>query len=131
MPSMSAPTESSAPTCFVRQWCGSTSASACCRSLPSSRRRRARERAQHHRGRGPPPVGRLIVTEAELDGQRLTVVLDTGSEVSVGNAALRRALARRGLLSGERPVTLGSVTGATLPASYMSTKRLDVGGVGR
>jgi predicted aspartyl protease len=73
--------------------------------------------------------GRLIVTEAELDGQRLTVVLDTGSEVSVGNAALRRALARRGLLTGEKPVTLHSVTGSTMAASYMLAKRLEVGGV--
>jgi predicted aspartyl protease len=73
--------------------------------------------------------GRLIVTEAELDGQRLTVVLDTGSEVSIGNAALRRALSRRGSLSGERPVTLGSVTGSTLQASYMMARHLDIGGV--
>lgn len=73
--------------------------------------------------------GRLIVTEAELDGQRLTVVLDTGSEVSVGNEALRRALARRGRLSGERPVTLGSVTGKSLPASFMIARQLEIGQV--
>nr|WP_314443456.1 retropepsin-like aspartic protease [uncultured Sphingomonas sp.] len=74
--------------------------------------------------------GRLIVTEAELDGQRLTVVLDTGSELSVGNDALRRALARRGQLSREQPIVLGSVTGKSLPASYMVTRHLDIGGVG-
>ncbi|NJC05666.1 putative aspartyl protease [Sphingomonas kaistensis] len=73
--------------------------------------------------------GRLIVTEAELDGQRLTVVLDTGSEVSVGNLALRRALERKGRLTGEKPMILGSVTGSTLPASYIMVQRLDVGGV--
>lgn len=73
--------------------------------------------------------GRLIVTEAELDGQRLTVVLDTGTDVSIGNAALRRALARRHQLSEERPVMLRSVTGSELPATYMTTRQLDVGGV--
>ena len=73
--------------------------------------------------------GRLIVTEAELDGQKLTVVLDTGSEMSVGNAALRRALEKRGQLSAETPVLLGSVTGKTLPASFMMSRQLDVGGV--
>lgn len=73
--------------------------------------------------------GRLIVTEAELDGQKLTVVLDTGSEMSVGNEALRRALAKRGQLSTETPVLLGSVTGKTMPASFMMTRQLDVGGV--
>jgi predicted aspartyl protease len=75
-------------------------------------------------------AGRLIVTDAELDGQWLTVVLDTGSEVSVGNDALRRALERRRALAvpGE-PLTLHSVTGAKLPASYMLARRLELGGV--
>ena len=73
--------------------------------------------------------GRLIVTEAELEGQRLTVVLDTGSEVSVGNEALRKALNRHGLLGAEQPTFLASVTGKTIPASYMVSRRLDIGGV--
>lgn len=74
-------------------------------------------------------AGRLIVTEAELDGQRLTVVLDTGSEVSIGNEALRRALERRRGLSDHQPVQLRSVTGGTLAASYMFVRRLDLGSV--
>ncbi|PPJ80361.1 hypothetical protein CV019_00345, partial [Staphylococcus haemolyticus] len=74
-------------------------------------------------------AGRLIVTEAALDGQKLTVVLDTGSEMSVGNAALRRALERRGQLGAETPALLGSVTGKMLPASVMMARKLDVGGV--
>jgi predicted aspartyl protease len=74
-------------------------------------------------------AGRLIVTEAELDGQRLTVVLDTGSELSIGNEALRRALYRRRLLGAETPILLGSVTGKTIPASYMMSQKLDIGGV--
>ena len=74
-------------------------------------------------------AGRLIVTEAELDGQRLTVVLDTGSEISVGNAALRRALERRGHLGVETPAMLGSVTGKQIPASVMTSRQLDIGGV--
>jgi hypothetical protein len=56
-------------------------------------------------------------------------VLDTGSEVSIGNDALRRALERRGRLSGERPLTLGSVTGSTLLATYMVARQLDIGQV--
>ena len=35
--------------------------------------------------------GRLIVTDADGDGRALTVVLDTGSQVSIGNQALRDA----------------------------------------
>ena len=33
--------------------------------------------------------GRLIVTEATANGQRVTVVVDTGSQVTIGNEALR------------------------------------------
>jgi predicted aspartyl protease len=74
-------------------------------------------------------AGRLIVTEAEADGQRLTVILDTGSEVTVGNQALRRALVRRGVLQEDRSIELLSVTGELLPATYMQLRRLDIGGL--
>jgi predicted aspartyl protease len=73
--------------------------------------------------------GRLIVTEAEADGQRLTVVLDTGSEVTIGNEALRRALARRGNLVDDRRIELASVTGERLPASLMVLDKLELGGL--
>ena len=39
--------------------------------------------------------GRLMVTDADANGERLTVVLDTGSQVSIGNQALAPAPARR------------------------------------
>lgn len=74
-------------------------------------------------------AGRLIVTEAEADGQRLVVVLDTGSEVTIGNSALRRALARRGIMRDDRPIELASVTGQKLPATYTSIDRLEIGGL--
>lgn len=74
-------------------------------------------------------AGRLIITEAELDGQRLTVVLDTGSEISIGNEALRRALARRRALTDNQPIELRSVTGAMLQARFMLVRELDIGGV--
>jgi len=74
-------------------------------------------------------AGRLIVTEAKVDGQRLTVVLDTGSEVSIGNAALRQSLDRRGLLRDDRTVDLFSVTGEKLTAQYMFANRLEIGGL--
>lgn len=74
-------------------------------------------------------AGRLIVTEAELDGQRLTVVLDTGSEVTIGNEALHRALARRRVLTDNQPIELRSVTGGMLKASFMLVRQLDIGGV--
>jgi predicted aspartyl protease len=73
--------------------------------------------------------GRLIITQAQLDGQRLTVVLDTGSEISIGNAALHDALAQRRRLSSDEPITLISVTGAALPATHTIVRRLELGGL--
>jgi predicted aspartyl protease len=73
--------------------------------------------------------GRLIVTDAVADGNRITVVLDTGSEVSIGNEALRRRLARRGLLKDSGSIELLSVTGEILHGQYTFLKKLDMGEV--
>jgi predicted aspartyl protease len=75
--------------------------------------------------------GRLIVTEATANGQPVTVVIDTGSQVTVGNEALRRALSKRKLLTGPlQQVELESVTGQKLAGDYMFVRELEVGGIG-
>lgn len=74
--------------------------------------------------------GRLIVTDAIADDNRITVVLDTGSQVTVGNEALRRRLANGGQLLNSGPVELESVTGEMLPGQYTFVKKLTVGDVG-
>lgn len=73
--------------------------------------------------------GRLIVTNALADNKVITVVLDTGSEVSVGNQALRRRLGNSGLLRSAGPVELESVTGELLHGEYAFVKRLELGQV--
>jgi predicted aspartyl protease len=73
--------------------------------------------------------GRLIVTDAEANGQKLTVVLDTGSEVSIGNDALRRRLIGRGLVDPSRTVELQSVTGAKIQGDYMVIREMKLGGI--
>jgi predicted aspartyl protease len=62
--------------------------------------------------------GRLIVTNAVADGNVITVVLDTGSEVSIGNEALRRRLGNAGLVKSAGAVGLESVTGEILQGEY-------------
>ena len=75
--------------------------------------------------------GRLIVTEAMANGLPVTVVIDTGSQVTVGNAALRRALTKDKQLTGPlQQVELESVTGQRIPGEYMFVRQLDVGGIG-
>jgi predicted aspartyl protease len=73
--------------------------------------------------------GRLIVTNAVADGNVITVVLDTGAEVSIGNEALRRRLSRAGLVASTGAVGLESVTGEILQGEYTFVKRLEVGDV--
>lgn len=70
--------------------------------------------------------GQLIVTEAEFEGTRVTVILDTGSQISMGNLALQRRL-RRIPLRG--PVTMTSVTGDRLTVNYHIADRVRLGGV--
>ena len=73
--------------------------------------------------------GRLIVTDAVADNNLITVILDTGSEMSVGNEALRRRLGNGGLLRQSGPIELQSVTGDMLEGEYTVVKKLDIGEV--
>lgn len=73
--------------------------------------------------------GRLIVTNAVADDNTITVVLDTGSEVSVGNEALRLRLGNDGLLKGGGAVELESVTGDILQGEYTFLDKLEMGDV--
>jgi predicted aspartyl protease len=74
--------------------------------------------------------GRLVVTDAVANDERLTVVLDTGSQVSIGNHALRRRLLGDGLVNIDKSVELESVTGQKIIGEYMFIKELTIGGVG-
>ncbi|HWI89079.1 MAG TPA: aspartyl protease family protein [Sphingomicrobium sp.] len=74
--------------------------------------------------------GRLIVTDATANGRHITVVVDTGSQVTIGNEALRRTLQAKDLLPETHPVDLISVTGEHLAGDYMFLKNLEMGGVG-
>lgn len=73
--------------------------------------------------------GRLIVTDATANGRPLTVVLDTGSQVTIGNEALRRSLAKGQLSNDTHPVQILSVTGQTLNGDYMFLRQLEIGGI--
>jgi predicted aspartyl protease len=73
--------------------------------------------------------GRLIVTNAVADGNVITVVLDTGSEVCIGNEALRRRLGNAGLLKSTGAVGLESVTGEMLQGEYAFVKHVEIGDV--
>lgn len=64
--------------------------------------------------------GQLIITDATVDGLRVSVLIDTGASDSIGNRALQRALGQ-----GNPPdrVTLVSVTGNEIPADVGMPKQ--------
>jgi len=65
--------------------------------------------------------GQLIMTSALVDGVRTDIVIDTGSDTSIGNRALQRALARR--RKGET-TELQSVTGQVITADISLAREL-------
>jgi predicted aspartyl protease len=71
--------------------------------------------------------GRLILAGARANNKKLTLVVDTGAQVSVGNEALRQMLLRAA--KGSEPVELQSVTGERIVGEYVIIRELEVGGV--
>ncbi|MGX7953407.1 retropepsin-like aspartic protease [Tsuneonella sp. HG249] len=70
--------------------------------------------------------GRLIITDAEVNGVRTAVVLDTGSQGSLGNLALQQKLRTR---KGNE-VTATDVTGSTITGRLDGGRTLRMGGRG-
>jgi predicted aspartyl protease len=68
--------------------------------------------------------GQLIMTNALIDGVRTDIVIDTGSDTSIGNRALQKALARR--RKGET-TQLQSVTGQVITADIAMARTVKLG----
>lgn len=71
--------------------------------------------------------GRLMFTQADVDGRGTVVVIDTGSQITIGNPELRRRLI------GRRPVgemiEIYTVVGEKITAEIYSVRALGLGGV--
>lgn len=74
-------------------------------------------------------LGQLILVDADANGQKISVIIDTGSAVTIGNPALRKKLSARGRLGLMTPITITSVTGGNTPADYTQVDRVRIGGV--
>ncbi len=72
--------------------------------------------------------GRLVIADAEIDGGKVGVILDTGAALSIGNAALRDKLAKKGMLKVLGPFSLVSVTGEPLNGELAIVDRIEIGG---
>ena len=73
--------------------------------------------------------GRLLFTNASVNGRRVVVVIDTGSAVSLGNEALRRQLQGKRVRASKDQVELLSVTGGKISGDYTFVRELELGGV--
>ncbi len=71
--------------------------------------------------------GRLIFTNASIDGVKATVVIDSGAEYSIGNPALLARLAKRRKVRDPFTGTLHSVTGQSVNATVVKARRVEIG----
>jgi predicted aspartyl protease len=72
--------------------------------------------------------GQLILVDADIEGRKIKVIVDTGAQNSVGNSALRTMTAR--LLGNKKsvPISLMGVTGDRTNADYTEIKNIRIGG---
>ncbi|WP_374392959.1 aspartyl protease family protein [Sphingopyxis sp.] len=75
-------------------------------------------------------AGRLILSDARLDGKRIDVIVDTGAQTSVGNLALQKLVMQR--RANRLPLiesTLDAVSGEAVPALRTAIKRIVITGM--
>lgn len=73
--------------------------------------------------------GQLILLDASANGMKVNVIIDTGSQVSIGNPALRAKLEKRRQLGTVTPISILSVTGGRIAADYTSIAHIRLGSV--
>ncbi|OSZ63727.1 hypothetical protein CAP39_13840 [Sphingomonas sp. IBVSS1] len=73
--------------------------------------------------------GQLIITQAAIDRRDVSAVIDTGSEITLGNSALRQRLFGTSRPKGMEDVELISVTGQTLKAEAVRLDNVRIGGL--
>ena len=73
--------------------------------------------------------GQLILTEVKAGGLTLDAVIDTGSEITIGNLALRDRLLRSGRNSRVWTVAATGVTGKTVDLQLGNIRTMSIGSI--
>jgi hypothetical protein len=73
--------------------------------------------------------GQLVMVDADANGQKIWVIVDSGSQSSVGNLRLMRLLVKRKPGMKILPIGLLDVIGRRTEAEYTYVDRLRVGGI--
>lgn len=74
-------------------------------------------------------AGRMILSNARIDGIKVDIILDTGAQSSMANLALRDKLRRRHITADYIPVKMKSVTGTILDGQFTQIRQIEVGGL--
>ncbi len=73
--------------------------------------------------------GQLILTQASVGNTRVSAVIDTGSEITLGNLALQQRFLNGRTADAMRKITMVSVTGQTLVANAAIVPEIRIGGI--
>ncbi len=73
--------------------------------------------------------GQLILVDADVDGRKITVIIDSGAQNTIGNSALRRMLGKRNKKLEFFKTTLIDVTGGRLAADVAVVNKVRIGGI--
>jgi predicted aspartyl protease len=72
-------------------------------------------------------LGQLVMVDADANGQKVWVVVDTGAQNSVGNSRLRQLMLKRNSKLPVKPVTMTDVLGKSIEADYVIVDKMRVG----
>lgn len=72
--------------------------------------------------------GQLILVDADIDGRKIKVIVDTGAQNSVGNDALRKITENQSHQKPPVKISLMGVTGGQTAADYTEIKNIRIGG---
>ncbi|MEL6877782.1 MAG: retropepsin-like aspartic protease [Pseudomonadota bacterium] len=70
-------------------------------------------------------LGQLLITNAEIEGVKATVIIDTGAQASLANTALRERIRTK----RAQEVTTTDVNGVSMIGQMSFVRTLDIGGV--
>lgn len=74
-------------------------------------------------------LGQLVMVDADANGQKIWVVLDTGAQNSIGNLRLRQLLLKQSESFATKQVTMTDVLGNTTVAVYAQVQHIRFGDI--
>ena len=74
-------------------------------------------------------LGQLVMVDADANGQKIWVVVDTGAQNSIANTRLRTLLVKRVPETEIKSIGMVDVLGRTTNAEYTVVNKLRIGGV--